>query len=108
VYLEDTKILAKEDHYFKRKIREAIEIIKHRDNLNKDGGLEINENWLSLINNRLHIEYGVFVLRFLFPCVFCRIRFLSLCFVSFLFLPCFFLPSFLSHPSWSLLMIAAM
>jgi hypothetical protein len=37
--LEDTKIIAKEDHLFKRKIREAIEIIKHPNNLNKNNGL---------------------------------------------------------------------
>jgi hypothetical protein len=43
--LEDTKILAKEDHFLKRQIREAIEIIKHPNNLNRDNGLEINENW---------------------------------------------------------------
>jgi hypothetical protein len=50
--LKDTKILAKENHYFKRRIREAIEIIKHGNNLNRDGGLEINENWLPLIHNK--------------------------------------------------------
>ena len=49
--LEDTKILAKEDHFLKCQIREAIEIIKHPNNLNRDNGLEINENWLPLIHH---------------------------------------------------------
>jgi hypothetical protein len=49
VFLEDTKILAKENHYYKRRIREAIEIIKHPNNINRDGGLEVRNNWLPLI-----------------------------------------------------------
>jgi predicted GIY-YIG superfamily endonuclease len=52
VCLEDTKILAKEDHLFKRRIREAIEIIKHPNNLNRDNGLEISESWIPLIHDR--------------------------------------------------------
>jgi hypothetical protein len=55
VFLEDAKILAKDDHYSKHRIREAIEIIKHLDNLNRDECLEISENWLPLINNRLNM-----------------------------------------------------
>ena len=34
IFLEDTKILSKEDPYFKRKFREALEIIKLPHNLN--------------------------------------------------------------------------
>lgn len=49
ICLEDTKIIANEKHYFKRKVREAIEIIKHPHNLNRDGGLEISRNWISLL-----------------------------------------------------------
>ena len=44
VRLEDTKILAKENHLFKCRIREAIEIHKHPSNLNIDSGLELSEN----------------------------------------------------------------
>jgi hypothetical protein len=51
VHLEDTKFLAKEEHFFKRRIREAIEICKHPRNLNKDNGLDLSENWLPLIHN---------------------------------------------------------
>jgi hypothetical protein len=43
IHLEDKKILAKEDHFFKRRIKEAIEILKHPNNLNRDNGLEISE-----------------------------------------------------------------
>ena len=54
ICLENTKILAKENHYFKRKFREALEIIKHLDNLNRDGGLEVNTNWLpSILKTKL-------------------------------------------------------
>jgi hypothetical protein len=34
VYLEGTKIHAKENHYYKRRLREALEIIKHPNNIN--------------------------------------------------------------------------
>jgi predicted GIY-YIG superfamily endonuclease len=52
ICLEDTKILAKEDHLLKRRIREAIEIIKNPDNLNRDNGLEISDSWIPLIRER--------------------------------------------------------
>ena len=54
--LEDTKILAKENHYFKRKLREALEIRKHPNNLNRDGGMEISTSWLPplLNHNKQH------------------------------------------------------
>jgi len=52
IRLEDTKILAKEDHFFKRRIKEAIEILKHPNNLNRDNGLEISENWIPLIQDK--------------------------------------------------------
>ena len=51
IRLEDTKIIAKEDHYFKRKFREALEIIKLPNNLNRDGGLEVSTSWLPPILN---------------------------------------------------------
>ena len=52
ICLEDTIILAKEDHYFKRKFREALEITKLPHNLNRDGGLEVSTSWLPSILNR--------------------------------------------------------
>jgi hypothetical protein len=50
VFLEETKILAKENHYYKRCLREALEIIKHPNNINRDGGLEVSNFWQPLIN----------------------------------------------------------
>lgn len=52
VCLEDTKFLAKEEHNYERRIREALEIIKHPNNLNRDGGLEIRNNWIMVINHQ--------------------------------------------------------
>jgi len=49
ICLENTKVIANEKHHFKRKVREALEIIKHPHNLNRDGGLEISRNWTSLL-----------------------------------------------------------
>ena len=54
IRLEDTRILSKEDHLLKRRIREAIEIIKNPDNLNRDNGLEISDSWIPLIRERKH------------------------------------------------------
>jgi hypothetical protein len=52
VRLEDTKILAKEDHLLKLRIREAIKIIKNPNNLNRDNGLEMSDSWIPLIRER--------------------------------------------------------
>ena len=52
ICLEDTIILTKEDHYFKRKFKEALEIIKLPHNLNRDGGLEVSTSWLPSILNQ--------------------------------------------------------
>ncbi len=49
VLLESASIIAKEEHQHKRKIREALEIIKHPHNLNRDNGMEISGSWLPLI-----------------------------------------------------------
>jgi hypothetical protein len=62
VCLEDTKILAKEDHYYKRSFREALEIIKHPNNMNKDGGLEVSNNWLPLINQLGFINLNIMII----------------------------------------------
>ena len=36
ICLEETSMLARESHYYKRRFREALEIIKHPKNLNRD------------------------------------------------------------------------
>ena len=46
---EDARIIAREEHYQRRKIREAPEIIKHPHNINRDGGFEISDSWRPLI-----------------------------------------------------------
>lgn len=48
VCLENARIIAREDHYQKRKIKEAIKIKKLPHNLNRDNGNEISGNWLPL------------------------------------------------------------
>ena len=55
ICLEDTLVLSKEDNYFKRKLKEAIEIFNHPINLNRDDGWILNPSWqpmLTLQRNR--------------------------------------------------------
>ena len=47
--LEDARVIARKDNYHKRKIREATEIMKFPQNLNRDNGSEISGNWFPLI-----------------------------------------------------------
>ena len=49
ICLETASIIAREEQQQRRKIREALEIIKHPHNLNRDKGLEISRSWLPLI-----------------------------------------------------------
>ena len=54
ICLESAQILAKEDNFFKRKLKEAIEISYHSINLNRDDGWSISPSWqplLSMLNN---------------------------------------------------------
>jgi len=44
--IENCSVLAKIDHYHHRKFREAIEIGKHPNNLNRDDGWKISDNWI--------------------------------------------------------------
>jgi hypothetical protein len=59
ICIEDAKVIAMEDHYNKRHIREALEIEKHPQNFNKDDGLVLSESWKPLIHtfkNKLTIN----------------------------------------------------
>ena len=47
--MEDAKLISKEYHYLKRKIKEAIEIEKKKNNMNHDDGLNIINTWKPLI-----------------------------------------------------------
>ena len=49
ICLEDAQILSKEDNYFKRKLKEAVEIVGHPINLNRDEGWSLNHSWLPLL-----------------------------------------------------------
>jgi len=42
-------IVSREEHHHRRNIREALEIIKHPHNLNRDNGIEISGSWLPLM-----------------------------------------------------------
>ena len=46
--LNNTEILAKENHYFKRGVRKNLEIAKYLSNLYRYGRLEINNAWIPL------------------------------------------------------------
>ena len=51
VCIEKSSLIAKEDNYNKRRIREVVEIEKKRNNnLNKDDGLKLSNTWKPLIN----------------------------------------------------------
>ena len=49
LYVENASIVAREEHHHRRNIREALEIMKHPHNLNRDNGIEINSSWFPLI-----------------------------------------------------------
>ena len=49
IRIEETKLITREEHYKRRKIREAIEIEKFPLNLNRDDGLKLNECWRPII-----------------------------------------------------------
>ena len=45
VCIEDSKVIAKVDHFHHRKLREAIEIERHPRNLNRDDGWKLSKSW---------------------------------------------------------------
>ena len=49
VWLEHARIITREYNYEKRRIMEALEIMKHHHNLNMDGDIDINNNWFPLM-----------------------------------------------------------
>ena len=48
--MEEAKLIHKEDHYLKRRIKEAIEIEKSSNNMNRDDGLKLSSTWKPLLN----------------------------------------------------------
>ena len=57
--LEDAKIIAREEHYLRRKIREALKIIKHPDNINRDGRYKISDSWRPLIRKICDVSSSI-------------------------------------------------
>jgi hypothetical protein len=57
ICIEETKILARIDHYHNRKFREAIEIEKQLNNLNRDDGWKISQNWIPTLANMNDSKY---------------------------------------------------
>jgi hypothetical protein len=53
ICIEEAKILARVDHYHNRKFREAIEIEKQPNNLNRDDGWKISQNWIPTLSTRI-------------------------------------------------------
>jgi len=47
--MEEFKLVKKRDHYLKRKIEEAIEIEKMKNNLNRGGGLKLRNTYKPLL-----------------------------------------------------------
>ena len=48
--MEKAKVIALEEHYNKRRIREALEIEKRQKNFNRDDGLILSESWKPILN----------------------------------------------------------
>jgi hypothetical protein len=51
ICIGDTKVIAKMEHYGKRKVREVIGIEINRNNLNRDEGLKISKYWKPILHN---------------------------------------------------------
>ena len=50
VCIKKASLISREDNYNKRRIREAVEIEKTNNNLNKDDGLKLSNTWKTVIN----------------------------------------------------------
>jgi len=56
VCIEEARVLAIEENYNKRRIREAIEIEKHPRNFNRDDGLTLCDSWKPIIHSLQNIK----------------------------------------------------
>ena len=49
VCIEDSKVVARVDHFRHRKLREVIEIERHAKNLNRDDGWKLSKSWAPIL-----------------------------------------------------------
>ena len=56
ICMGEEKLIAKEEHYVKRKVREAIEIVKNSHTLNIDDGWKLSNTWMPILNQLKHIN----------------------------------------------------
>ena len=47
--LDEVKVIDKDPHWYSRRVKEAIHIRLHHNNINRDSGIEIPEGWMSTI-----------------------------------------------------------
>ena len=57
ICIENAKIIATEEHYNNRRIREVVEIEKHLNNFNRDHVLVLSDLWKPLIQKLRNNEY---------------------------------------------------
>ena len=50
ISMGEEKLIAKEEHYVKQKVREAIDIMKNRHTLNRDDGWKLSNTWIPILN----------------------------------------------------------
>lgn len=49
ICMQHAKLIHKEDHYLKGRVKEAIKIEKSSNNMNKDDGLKLSSSWKPLL-----------------------------------------------------------
>ena len=59
ICMGESKLISKEEHYAKQKVREAIEIVKNRHTLNKDDGLKLSNTWMPMLSQLKHINIAI-------------------------------------------------
>ena len=59
ICMGEEKLIAKEEHYVKRKVREAIEIVKNSHTLNIDDGWKLSNTWMPILNQLKHINTAI-------------------------------------------------